>query len=166
MAKTSGGLRAGISTMTPVQASNYIRSIIAEIDSNGFSTAKPFVVGNIESELRQYAREYGIEIAGDEIVMSVKQITHTLRDSKAGKVIAVSPVHLAQFPLRRSRMELYHDSTNSNFVYYDRVRNEKFVIHPNYTMKIGRAKGKVVNYITASKTDPTEFGMKKYTKIK
>jgi hypothetical protein len=166
MAKTSGGLRAGISTMTPVQASEHIRSILADIANDGFSKARPFTVGEVESELREYAREHGIDLAGKDIVMNVKQITHTLRDSKVDKGIAVSPEHLAQFPLRRLGMELYHDSTNNNFIYYDRTRNEKFVIHPNYEMKIGRAKGKVVNYITASKTNPQEFTLTKLRRIK
>lgn len=166
MAKTYGSLRSHISTMTPSQASVHIGNIIADIESKGFSRESPFTIGRIESEMRQYANEHGIEISSDEIVMSVKQITHTLRDSKAGKGIGISPEHLAEFPLRKSGMELYHDSTNNNFIYFDRVRNEKFVVHPNYEMKIKRAKGKVVNYITASRTDPTEFGMSKYTRIK
>lgn len=73
---------------------------------------------------------------------------------------------LADFPIRRSGMELYHDSSNGNFVYFDRVRNEKFIIHPNYTMKTKQGKQQKVNYITASKTDATEFNMLKYTRIR
>lgn len=166
MAKTSGGLRSAISMLTPVQASIYIQNIVSEIAESGFSKESPFTVGNIESELREYAQEHGIEIASDEIVMSVKQITHTLRDSKVESGKAISPEHLAQFPICRSGMELYHDTTNNNFIYFDRARNEKFVIHPNYSMKVGRAKGKMVNYITASKTNPQEFTLAKLRRIK
>lgn len=32
--------------------------------------------------MKEYAAEYGIVLAGDYIVMNVKQITHTLRESK------------------------------------------------------------------------------------
>lgn len=41
-----------------------------------------------------------------------------------------------------------------------------FALHPNYTMKINRVNEQSVNYITASKTNESEFNMRKYTKIK
>ena len=154
MAKTYGSLRSAISTMTPIQASIHIGNIVADIESKGYSQESPFTVGRIDPEMRQYANEHRIEIASDEIVMSVKQITHTLRESKAQKGKGISG------------MELYHDKTNNNFIYYDRERNEKFVVHPNYSMKIKRAKGKVVNYITASRTNSQEFTLAKLTRIK
>ena len=166
MAKTYGSLRSAISTMTPIQASIHIGNIVADIESKGYSQESPFTVGRIDPEMRQYANEHRIEIASDEIVMSVKQITHTLRESKDQKGKGISPEHLAEFPIRRSGMELYHDKTNNNFIYYDRERNEKFVVHPNYSMKIKRAKGKVVNYITASRTNSQEFTLAKLTRIK
>ena len=116
--------------------------------------------------MKDYAADHEITLGSDNIVMSVKQINHTLRESKSESGKSVGAEHLADFPVRRSGMELYHDSSNGNFVYFDRERNEKFVIHPNYTMKTKQGKRQKVNYITASKTDQTEFNMSKFKKIK
>lgn len=166
MAKTSGGLRGGSSDVTPTEASAKISQIIADIQSKGYSSEQPFSIGKVDSEMMEYAKNNGITLASDDIYMSAAQIGHTLRDSKVESDIAISASHLEEFPLRRSSMELYHDKSNRNFVYFDRERSEKFVIHPNYSMKISKKKTTKVNYITASKTDSREFNMRKYTKIK
>lgn len=163
MAKVSGGLR-GMSM--GVQASATIRGVIADFADHGYSTQTPFVVGKVESVLKSYAKEHNIELGSDDIIMTTDQIGHTLRDSKVRDAKAVPPEHLAEFPMRKSRMEIYHDKTDNNFIYFDRSRNEKFVVHPNYSMKINRERVRRVNYITASKTDPTEFNMQKYRRIK
>lgn len=166
MAKTSGGLRGGNSGVTPAEASAKISQVIGEIQSKGYSSEQPFSIGKVDSEMKDYAKNNGIKLASDNIYMSAAQIGHTLRNSKVESGIAISALHLEEFPLRRSSMELYHDKTNENFVYFDRERKEKFVIHPNYSMKISKRKTSKVNYITASKTDAREFNMRKYTKIK
>lgn len=83
----------------------------------------------------KFAREHGIDIADGKITMTVKQIKHTLRTSKAEKGIGVSKEHLIEFPIRRNKMEIYHDSSNHSFIYYDRDRNEKFVVRSNYSLK-------------------------------
>ena len=120
--------------------------------------------------MKEYAEMNGITLASDEIVMSVKQITHSLRPTKEAAGKSIGGDDLAEFPTRRADMELYHDNTNDNFVYFDRSRNEKFIIHPNYSMKIKLGKKKVtqrmVNYITASRTNEQEFNLAKYIKIK
>ena len=166
MAKSSGGVRGGVAKSTAERASSNIRSILADIAEKGYSSAKPFSIGKVDKEMKDYADEHGITLGSEEILMSVKQITHTLRESKTEKGKSVGAAHLADFPLRRSGMELYHDSSNGNFIYFDRVRNEKFVIHPNHIMRTKQGKQKKVNYITASKTDATEFRMSKYTSIR
>lgn len=169
MAKSSGGVRSGGSSVEQ-RASSTIRNILADIEAKGYSSASPFSIGKVDKAMREYAEKHGITLGSNDIVMSVKQITHTLRESKTEKGLAVGTNHLAEFPTRRARMELYHDSSNGNFLYFDRARNEKFVIHPNYTMKvkIGNKRETVqkVNYITASKTNATEFNLPKYKKIK
>ena len=166
MAKTYGGIRGGSSGVTPAEASAKISKVIADIQSKKYSSEQPFSIGKVDSEMKEYAKNNGITLASDDIYMSAAQIGHTLRDSKVESDIAISASHLEEFPLRRSSMELYHDKSNGNFVYFDRERSEKFVIHPNYTMKISKKKTSKVNYITASKTNYTEFMMGKYTRIK
>lgn len=162
--KSVGGIRGGVST--EVQASLTIRVVLTDIATNGFSRQAPFVIGKIEPELKSFAREHNIELGGNDIVMTTEQIGHTLRDSKARDGKTIPSDHLAEFPIRRSGMELYHDKTNNNFIYFDRTRNEKFVVHPNYSMKVKREKVKKVNYITASKTNAQEFTLSKLTRIK
>ena len=162
--KSVGGIRGGLST--EIQASLTIRAVLADIATNGFSRQAPFVIGKIEPELKSFAREHSIDLGGNDIVMTTDQIGHTLRDTKARDGKTIPSDHLAEFPIRRSGMELYHDKTNNNFIYFDRTRKEKFVVHPNYSMKVNREKVKKVNYLTASMTNPREFGMQKYTKIR
>ena len=59
-------------------------------------------------------------------------------------------------------MDLYYDG--ECFIYTN--GRSKFVIHPNYKMKICRDYVQVVNYITATKAkDPAEFTLLKYIKI-
>ena len=110
--------------------------------------------------------DHNIELGGNDIVMTTEKIGHTLRGSKAKDGKTIPSDHLAEFPLRRSGMELYHDKTNNNFIYFDRTRNEKFVVHPNYSMKVKREKVKKVNYITVSRTNAQEFTLSKLIRIK
>lgn len=167
MAKTSGSLRTSSATqLTPFQASQKIRDVITEIDSNGHSQVQPFAIGKVDPEIKDYARQNGLELASDDIVMTADRIGHTIRPTKVKAGIDVPREHLAQFPMRRSDMEIYHDSSNGNYVYFDRERNEKFVLHPNYKMKINRKKESAVNYITASRTNPQEFTLAKFKRIK
>ena len=46
------------------------------------------------------------------------------------------------------------------------TRVSKFIVHPNYKMKISREVVKLVNFITATRrTDKKEFNGKRYIKI-
>lgn len=162
--KSVGGMRAPSSVAYHAKAR--IKAILSEIEKNGHSEASPFSIGKVDHEMKKYAQENGIQLGGDEIVMNVKQITHTLREVKVKNGKAIPGEHLAEFPIRRSRMELYHDSTNDNFIYFDRERSEKFVVHPNYRMKVKGIYKKAVNYLTASRTNAQEFTLSKLTRIK
>lgn len=62
-------------------------------------------------------------------------------------------------------MDLYYDSRTGNFTYTD--GNTKYILHPNYDIKMSGGKRKLVNFITASKViDKYEFRMKEYKKIR
>ena len=59
-------------------------------------------------------------------------------------------------------MELYYDG--ECFIYTDGL--SKFIVHPNYKMKISRELVAKVNFITATKVkDPAEFTLPKYREI-
>lgn len=59
-------------------------------------------------------------------------------------------------------MDLFYDG--KSFVYTD--YKTKYIIHPNYKMKIDRKKISKVNFVTAGRVaDPNEFKLKKYIKV-
>ena len=127
-----------------------ILHIIEDIRRDGFSKVLPFSIGKVETRMSIFAKENNIELASDEIYMSSKQIAHSMRDSKASKGLVVSD------------MDLFYDG--ECFIYTD--YKSKFVLHPNYEMKIDRNKVRKVNFITTSSvSDSEEFKMQKYQKI-
>ena len=59
-------------------------------------------------------------------------------------------------------MDLYYDG--ECFIYTN--GRSKFIVHPNYEIKVSRGKFKVVNFITATKAkDKKEFNGKRFVKI-
>lgn len=163
MAKGAGGVRGGGVT-SGGGVFGKIMSVIADIHKDGFSKQSPFSIGKVESDLRQYASVNGIDIGNGQLYMSPKQIAHTLRDLHTDKGIAISPQRLASFPERRSKMSLYHDSNEDKFVYFD--GNIKYVVHPNYSLKLPTGKERVVNFITAYTSNGREFNQRNFTKIR
>lgn len=165
--KSTGGIRFFGNSNAKYLAAFEIRHALECINEKRFSEVTPFSIGKVDKEIKEYAANHGLKLASEDIVMTPAQIAHTMRDKKVASGKAIPAKHLVEFPLRRSKMEIYYDAEKKNFLYYDRKRNEKYIIHPNYTLKVARKKElSVTNYITASKTDPTEFMMQKYTKIK
>ena len=139
-----------------------ILHIIEDIRRDGFSKVLPFFFFFVETRMSTFAQENNIELASDEIYMSSKQIAHSMRDSKASKGLVVSDNDLADFPLNRTQMDLFYDG--ECFIYTD--YKSKFVLHPNYEMKIDRNNVRKVNFITTSSvSDSEEFKMQKYQKI-
>ena len=139
-----------------------ILRIIEDIRRDGFSKVLPFSIGKVENRMSIFAKENNIELASDDIYMSSKQIAHSMRDSKASKGLVVSDKDLADFPMNRTQMDLFYDG--ECFIYTD--YKSKFVLHPNYEMKIDRNKVRKVNFITTSSvSDGEEFKMQKYQKI-
>ena len=111
-----------------------------------------------------FAKENNITLGSNAVYMSGKSITHATREVKQNKGIAVSDNDLINFPKNRSKMSLYFDKETRNFTYTD--GQNKFIIHPNYKIKTNNGKIRIVNFITASKTNGKEFNMQKYKKIK
>ena len=94
--------------------------------------------------------------------MSAKQLQHCMRASKNAKGLVVSDAELVRFPQNRFQMDLYYDG--ECFIYTDGI--SKFIVHPNYKMKVSREQVKLVNFITATRrTDKKEFNGKRYIKI-
>jgi len=94
--------------------------------------------------------------------MSAKQLQHCMRASKGAKGLVVDDADLIGFPTNRFQMNLYYDG--ECFIYTD--GKSKFIVHPNYKMKISRELVTQVNFITATRIkDPAEFTLPKYQKI-
>ena len=139
-----------------------IAAVLNDIRQKGFSSVMPFSIGSVEVRMVQFADTYGIELASHELYMSAKQLQHSMRASKNAKGLVVDASELIAFPKCRFSMDLYYDG--ECFIYTDGL--SKFIIHPNYKMKVNREQVKLVNFITATRrTDKKEFNGKRYVKI-
>ena len=139
-----------------------IAAVLEDINQKGFSSIHPFSIGKVEVRMTQFAAVNGIELGSDELYISAKQLQHCMRASKGAKGLVVDAAELIAFPKNRFAMDLYYDG--ECFIYTD--ERAKFIVHPNYKMKINREQVKLVNFITATKVkDPAEFTLPKYKKI-
>ena len=139
-----------------------IASVLSDIRQKGFSFMQPFSIGKVEVRMKLFAQANAVILASDELYMSAKQLQHCMRASKATKGLVVDDADLIGFPQNRFRMDLYYDG--ECFIYTD--GQSKFIVHPNYKMKISRELVVNVNFITATRVkDPAEFTLPKYKKI-
>ena len=139
-----------------------IATILSDIRQKGYSSMQPFSIGKVEERMMQFAKANAITLASDELYMSAKQLQHCLRASKATKGLVVTDADLIGLPQNRFQMDLYYDG--ECFIYTD--GQSKFIIHPNYQMKVSREVVKLVNFITATRrTDKKEFNGKRYIKV-
>lgn len=140
-----------------------ITAVLIDIELKGFSAIQPFSIGDVELRMKHFAQNNGIALACEQLYMSAKQLQHCMRASKGTKGLVVSADELVRFPKSRFKMDLYYDG--ECFIYTDEV--SKFIIHPNYKMKVNREQVKLVNFITATRVkDPMEFTLPKYKKVK
>ena len=139
-----------------------IASVLSDIHQKGYSSVQPFSIGKVEERMMQFAQANNVILASDELYMSAKQLQHSMRTSKDAKGLVVSDSDLINFPKNRFQMGLYYDG--ECFIYTDGT--SKFIVHPNYKMKISRELVANVNFITATRVkDPAEFTLPKYLKI-
>lgn len=139
-----------------------IATVLDDINQKGFSSVLPFSIGSVEIRMSQFAAANGIVLGSDELYMSAKQLQHCMRQSKNAKGLVVDAAELLAFPQSRFTMDLYYDG--ECFIYTDGL--SKFIVHPNYKMKVSREQVKLVNFITATRrTDKKEFNGKRFVKI-
>ena len=139
-----------------------IANVLSDIRQKGYSSIQPFSVGKVEERMMLFAQKNAITLGSDELYMSAKQLQHSMRASKDAKGLVVSDSELVNFPRTRFSMDLYFDG--ECFIYTDGI--SKFIVHPNYKMKLSREIVKLVNFITATRRiDKKEFNGKRYVKI-
>ena len=147
---------------TETTIESLIAVVLCDIRQQGYSSVQPFSIGKVEERMMLFAQNNAITLASDELYMSAKQLQHCMRASKASKGLVVDDADLIGFPQQRFQMDLYYDG--ECFIYTDGV--SKFIVHPNYKMKISRELVAHVNFITATRVkDPAEFTLPKYRKI-
>ena len=139
-----------------------IAAVLSDIRQKGFSSIQPFSIGKVEERMMMFARSKAVVLASEELYISAKQLRHCMRASKATKGLVVDDADLINFPRNRFQMDLYYDG--ECFIYTDGT--SKFIIHPNYQIKVNREIVKLVNFITATRrTDKKEFNGKRYIEI-
>ncbi len=140
-----------------------IRAVMQQLTANGISKARPFPIGRIDKVVLDYAERNGIALASKNVYISVKGITHTLRPTKVRDGVAVSKTAIIMFPQNMRKMAIYYDGS---FIYTD--GKNKFVISPNYKVKLPSGKTYKTSFVTARKIESTdEFNdTNKYTKIR
>lgn len=158
----------GIDIYNDRSPSNKIRAVLYDIKTYGYSKRNPFSVGKVEKRMSDYAQRNGIELGSKNIYMSAKSITHAQRLTKQSKRLSVADYELIHFPNSRKRMKLYFDHNvdikKRNFIYVS--NKSKFVIHPNYEIKLKNGKKKVVNFITAQRLNKEErFAENRFERI-
>lgn len=158
MGKSSGGVRSG-NTPSKASPSQKISDIITDIRRDGFSKETPFSIGYIEQRMLSYANANNIDLSSRVIYMSQKSIAHAMRDSKAKKGLTINESDLVAFPERRRAMDLFYDG--KSFTDY----KAKYIVSPSYEIKISRKRTRKVAFVTAGKTDGTEFKLERYVKI-
>ena len=139
-----------------------IATVLSDIQQKGYSSIQPFDIGEVEGRMMQFAEANSITLGSDRLYISAKQLQHCMRASKDAKGLVVSPDELIRFPQERYQMDLYYDG--ECFIYTNSV--SKFIVHPNYKIKVNREIVKLVNFITATRRiDKKEFNGKRYIKI-
>lgn len=142
--------------MTIADAQREVLRIASIIEANGGhaskeSQIKPLNIGNLPKPMRDFAATHDITLESDKMYISTKGIQHSIRESKAGKGIAVTKEELADFVANKHNMAQYYDPNKGDFIFT--TSNAKFIVTPNYEMKINDTSSKVVNYITATRIE-------------
>lgn len=143
----------------------HIQYVLSEISRYGFCKVEPFVIGTVEPEIITFCEKTGLHLGSHELYFTTQALSHALRTEKQVKGLSVEPQDLINFPETKKNMAIYYDSELRTFVYTD--DKNKFIIHPNYNIKLSGKKKVVSNFITAQRLHPQEcFHEKKYLPIK
>lgn len=169
MAKGSGNTRTFSTRTTIAEARREVLRVASLIEANGGHSSKeaqikPLNIGDLPKPMKIYARNNGITLDSDKMYISTKGIEHSMRESKVGKNLSVTKEEIADFVENKHNMAQYYDPRKGDFIFASDIA--KFVVTPNYKIKINENKTKVVNYITATRIDNKSNAFQKMIKIK
>lgn len=149
-----GGDSGDIHGASLTTAQRKVRDMLLEYRSRGFIGGRNFAAGRNEGRMTRFAEANGIKLASKSFYMGPKSLAHSMRASKAKKGLAVADRALVGFIGNRSKMDLYWDG--ESFVYTD--YSNKFILHPDYEIKLNRKKARKVCFVTAGVVEhPNEF---------
>lgn len=146
-----------------MSATDKLGTIISDIRNSARITRPAVNVGKVETEVKTFSQTNDIQLGDGNMYFTSKSISHSLRESKVAKGLAVAPQVIKDFPQTKSKMAVYYDG--AAFVYTDYA--SKFIVRPNQSVKTENGKTNGVLHITAGVVrDPNEFNNPRYTKIK
>lgn len=140
------------------------------IIKNGYHSSReaqmpPLNIGTISSDITDYAEKNQIDLDSHDLYITTKGIEHTLRESKELKGIAVTVDELVDFVKNRNDYAIYYDPAMGDFIFA--TSKAKFIVRPNFKMKINKEKKSVFNYISATRiSNSPEDAFRYFIKIK
>lgn len=140
------------------------------IINNGYHSSReaqmpPLDIGSVSSAIIDYADRNHIDLESHDLYITTKAIEHTLREGKVAKGIAVEVAELVDFVKNRDDYAVYYDPAMGDFIYA--TSKAKFIVRPNYKMKINKEKKSVFNYISATRiSNSPEDAFRYFVKIK
>ncbi len=154
MAKGSGGTRTVGTRTTIAEAQREVLRVASIIEANGGHSSreaqiKPLNIGELPKPMKDYAKRKGISLDSDRMYIDTKGIEHSIRESKVAKGLSVTKEEIADFVVNKRDMAQYYDPRKGDFIFA--TDKAKFVVTPNYKIKIDGKQEKVVNYITATR---------------
>ena len=139
-----------------MEGGNKILSVFEEIDHNGFSSRPPFCIGGRDKRIVLFSVENGVKVAPGGLYTNAKALAHMTRAIKQKNGIAASNQAISYFPIRRKTMDLYFDKYANLFVYVDESSKTKYVVHPNYKLRIRKKNVCKQFFLTTSRLKSTE----------
>ncbi len=124
------------------------------IIKNGYHSSRkaqmpPLNIGRVPSAIIEYANKNKVDLDSNDIYITTKGIEHSLRESKVSKGIAVTVNELVDFVKNRNDYAIYYDPGMGDFIFA--TSKAKFIVRPNYKMKVNKEKVSTLNYISATR---------------
>lgn len=131
-----------------------VEEVANVIIKNGYHSSReaqmpPLNIGSVPTVITDYAEKNQIDLDSHDIYVTTKSIEHTFRESKVSKGIAVTVDELVDFVKNRNNYAIYYDPAMGDFIFA--TSKAKFIVRPNYKLKINKEKKSVFNYISATR---------------
>ncbi len=127
-------IRIGIRKSYSEIVKQTIEKVYQDILQLGFTKRPAFHIGRVEPRMSLFSRRKLIHLETNRIYMNNATLSHARRRSKIDSRHDVPIEEIAEFPQRRSKMDLYYDNKLHTFLYVG--EKAKFVINPKGRIKL------------------------------